>query len=105
MDPSAADIHVMDRVTRLEDEIAPGPGDDVFHQSAREAQPAMLVDTAAMGECQLPHHGRGIANPDLLEHVELGLMDAGDIVVRERLVAAPADAGADGAAGAGLAAL
>ena len=105
MDAGPADIHVMDGIARMQREIAPGPGDDVFHQSARKAEPALLVDLAAMGERQLPHHGRRIAEPDLLQHVEHGLVDAGDVRLRERLVAAAADAGAHGPAGAGLPAL
>jgi hypothetical protein len=65
-----------------------GSGDDVFDQTAREAEPVVLVHPTAAFQRDLAKRWERPAHADGLEHVERALVDALDVAVAQRPVGA-----------------
>jgi hypothetical protein len=89
-------LHVVFRVLAVEHEVPGGPRDGIFHQRAREDQPAGGVELRpSLGHVVDAARGR-IREPDVLQHVQRGMMDAQHIRVRQGLVSAARHAGTHG---------
>ena len=82
---------------------APGrPRDHVLDQGARQDQAAVLVHPAAGRGDQLDRGRDRLAEPDLLQNVERGAVDPGEVGLCQRPVAAALEARADRALRLGL---
>ena len=102
VDPLAPGLEVVLGKLAAEREAAGGAGDDVLDQGARQDQPAVLVHPAAGSRDQLDRGRDRLAEPDLLQHVEHGAVDPGEIGLGQRPVAAALEPRADRALGLGL---
>jgi hypothetical protein len=95
IDLLAPGLHVVLGVLAVHHEVAPGLGQGVLHQTTRDQESALVGQgRTRIGE-QLDAGGNGVAEADLLQHVEGGAMDALDLGVAERLVIAAFHAGLD----------
>ena len=95
--PLAPGLEVEARVLRVQLEVAPGLGEGVFHQRAREQQAARVRESAASLGQQLDTGLRRVCQADLFQQAQGRLVDLLDIAIGKRLVAAALHARVHGA--------
>ena len=96
IDLVARGLHVMLGVPRVQHEVAGAGCQRILDEGARDAQPAVLVDPAALRRHRVDAGRDGLGEAYGFKQLEGGLVDALHLVVGERLVLAALHAGAHG---------
>src|SRR5690606_11551436 len=78
-------LHVVARILTGQDEMARRLGDRVLDQRAREDQPALVGQLRSDSRAGFDAGRDRIGEPDILQHVERGMMDFDNVGFAERL--------------------